>query len=175
MSVRSARGLGQLAYDKGMQILAATQADNVALESERLGQGLLTYALVQDGLKARKAAPDGNGPITIKTWLRYAEKRVPELANWARSLHESIQVRFDEQGTAWIIGSATGLPTKPRYLSAAIRTKKCEDRLTTVGKAIRVLVAAEDTGPLKRITSIDEAEITRHRRNSLGSKPWALS
>jgi uncharacterized caspase-like protein len=54
------RGLGQLAYDKGMQILAATQADNVALESERLGQGLLTYALVQDGLKARKAASDGN-------------------------------------------------------------------------------------------------------------------
>jgi hypothetical protein len=41
--------------------------------------GLLTYALVQDGLNARKAAPDGKGPITIKTWLRYAEKRVPEL------------------------------------------------------------------------------------------------
>jgi hypothetical protein len=73
------RGLGQLAYDKGMQILAATQADNVALESEKLGQGLLTYALVEDGLKARKAAPDGNGPITLKTWLRYAEKRVPAL------------------------------------------------------------------------------------------------
>jgi hypothetical protein len=73
------RGLGQLAYDKGMQILAATQADNVALESEKLGQGLLTYALVQDGLKARKAAPDGKGPITIKMWLRYGEKRVPQL------------------------------------------------------------------------------------------------
>jgi uncharacterized caspase-like protein len=73
------RGLGQLAYDKGMQILAATQADNVALESEKLGQGLLTYALVDDGLKARKAAPDGKGPVTIETWLRYAEKRVPEL------------------------------------------------------------------------------------------------
>jgi hypothetical protein len=33
----------KLAYDKGMRILAATQADNVALESEKLGQGLLTY------------------------------------------------------------------------------------------------------------------------------------
>jgi hypothetical protein len=73
------RGLGQLAYDKGMQILAATQADNVALESEKLGQGLLTYALVQDGLKAGKAVPDGEGPITMKTWLRYGEKRVPQL------------------------------------------------------------------------------------------------
>jgi hypothetical protein len=73
------RGLGQLAYDKGMQILAATQADNVALESEKLGQGLLTYALVQDGLKDRKAAPGGNGPVTIKSWLHYAQTRVPEL------------------------------------------------------------------------------------------------
>jgi WD40 repeat protein len=73
------RGLGQLAYDKGMQILAATQADNVALESEKLGQGLLTYALVDDGLKARKAAHEGKGDITISSWLRFAEKRVPEL------------------------------------------------------------------------------------------------
>ena len=73
------RGLGQLAYDKGMRILAATQADNVALESEKLGQGLLTFALVDDGLKAHNAAPEGKGPITIKGWLGYAEKRVPQL------------------------------------------------------------------------------------------------
>lgn len=33
------RGLGQLAFDKHMRILAATQADNVALESEKFGQG----------------------------------------------------------------------------------------------------------------------------------------
>jgi uncharacterized caspase-like protein len=73
------RGLGQLAYDKGMRILAATQADNVALESEKLGQGLLTYALVDEGLKEHKAASDGKGPITIGAWLRYAEQRVPQL------------------------------------------------------------------------------------------------
>jgi WD40 repeat protein/uncharacterized caspase-like protein len=73
------RGLGQLAYDKGMRILAATQADNVALESAELGQGLLTYALVDEGLKDHKAAPDGKGPITIGAWLRYAEQRVPQL------------------------------------------------------------------------------------------------
>jgi Caspase domain len=73
------RGLGQLAYDKGMRILAATQADNVALESEKLGQGLLTYALIDEGLKDHKAAPDGKGPITIGAWLRYAEQRVPHL------------------------------------------------------------------------------------------------
>lgn len=72
------RGLGQLAYDKGMQILAATQADNVALEVDKVG-GLLTYALVQDGLEQRKASPDGREPISIRAWLRYAEKRVPQL------------------------------------------------------------------------------------------------
>ena len=51
------RGLGQLAYDKGMRILAATQANDVALESGQIGQGLLTYALVEDGLKKGLAHP----------------------------------------------------------------------------------------------------------------------
>jgi hypothetical protein len=51
----------------------------VALESAKLGQGLLTYALVDEGLTQHKAAPDGKGPITIGAWLRYAEQRVPQL------------------------------------------------------------------------------------------------
>jgi uncharacterized caspase-like protein len=64
------RGLGQLAYDKGMRILAASQADDVALESEKLKQGLLTYALVQNGLEDRQAAgSDGKGEITMEGWL----------------------------------------------------------------------------------------------------------
>jgi hypothetical protein len=73
------RGLGQLAYDKGMRLLAATQADDIALESKKLGQGLLTYALVQEGLKERKASANRDEPITIKAWLSYAESRVPTL------------------------------------------------------------------------------------------------
>ncbi|MBY3297654.1 hypothetical protein HFO10_17165 [Rhizobium laguerreae] len=78
------RGLGQLAYDKGMRILAATQADDVALESGELGQGLLTYALVREGLKAAvdgkdAADADRDGAVTMKEWLSYAEKRVPSL------------------------------------------------------------------------------------------------
>ena len=44
------RGLGQLSYDKGMRILTATQADNVALEKG--GLGLLMRALLVDGLTA---------------------------------------------------------------------------------------------------------------------------
>ena len=80
------RGLGQLAYDKGMRILAATQADDVALESERLGQGLLSYALVRDGLgKARRADLDGDGRVMLQEWLEYGEKRVPDLYEEVKS------------------------------------------------------------------------------------------
>jgi uncharacterized caspase-like protein len=80
------RGLGQLAYDKGMRILAATQADDVALESERLGQGLLSYALVRDGLgKARRADLNGDGRVMLQEWLEYGEKRVPDLYEEVKS------------------------------------------------------------------------------------------
>ena len=73
------RGLGQLAYDKGMRILAASQADDVALESEKLKQGLLTYALVHDGLDAKQAVKAGTKEITLDSWLKYGSERVPTL------------------------------------------------------------------------------------------------
>ena len=77
-------GLGQLAYDKGIRILAATQADDVALEDSRLGQGLLTYALAVDGLGAGAADLDGDGSIRIDEWLAYAVRRMPTLATDTR-------------------------------------------------------------------------------------------
>lgn len=81
------RGLGQLAYDKGMRILAASQADDIALEIESLHQGLLTYAL-REGLIAGK---DGKLPaassaeVTLQSWLKYAEQRVPGLYDDAKA------------------------------------------------------------------------------------------
>jgi len=77
-------GLGQLAYDKGMRILAASQADDVALEIENLHHGLLTYALVVDALKpgeGGKLAADLNadGQVTLGEWLKYGEQRTPSL------------------------------------------------------------------------------------------------
>ena len=77
-------GLGQLAYDKGIRILAATQADDVALEDARLGQGLLTYALAVDGLGAGQADLDGDREIRVDEWLAYSIRRMPGLANDAR-------------------------------------------------------------------------------------------
>lgn len=68
-------GLGQLAYDKGLRILAATQGDDVALEDERLQQGLLTFALTGKG----EALAPGRA-VTLDAWLRYGMKRMPTLA-----------------------------------------------------------------------------------------------
>lgn len=73
------RGMGQLAYDKGMRVLAASQADDVALEVRGLGHGMLTYALVREGLGAGKADADGDGMITLDEWVAYGERRVPAL------------------------------------------------------------------------------------------------
>ncbi len=75
-------GLGQLAYDKQMRILAATQSDDVALESAKLGQGLLTFALAGEGITADGGLADENGDraITLDEWLRYAMRRLPVLS-----------------------------------------------------------------------------------------------
>jgi WD40 repeat protein len=70
----------QLAYEKGMYVLAASQSYQAAVESSRLGHGLLTYALIHDGLQNGSAdfAPR-DGVIGIQEWLNYAVMRVPEL------------------------------------------------------------------------------------------------
>lgn len=73
------RGLGQLAYDKGVKVLAASQADDVALEVRSLEHGLLTYALVREGLEAARANADGDGKVTLDEWLAYGAERVPTL------------------------------------------------------------------------------------------------
>ena len=74
------RGLGQLAYDKGMLILAATQVDRAAYEGTRLRQGFLTYALVKEGLEEAQADFDpADGTITLREWLNYGVVGVPHL------------------------------------------------------------------------------------------------
>lgn len=75
-------GLGQLAFDKGIRVLAASQSDDVALESDKLKQGLLTYALANEGLgeDGGRADSDGDGRITLDEWLQYGAKRLPSLS-----------------------------------------------------------------------------------------------
>lgn len=75
------RGLGQLAYDKGMRVLAAAQTNNVALELRTLQQGLLSYSLLQDGIVRGLADSDTpkDGILSAREWLAFAVKGVPEL------------------------------------------------------------------------------------------------
>ena len=83
----ASRGLGQLAYYKRMSVLTATQANDFALESGSLGQGLLSYALVEDGLRQGHAdfKPVPDGSITMKEWLEYGEVEVPVLYDKIKS------------------------------------------------------------------------------------------
>jgi WD40 repeat protein len=63
---------GQLAYDKGMLILAATQTENVAWGTLDLGdRSLLTYALTNQTGETT--------PFNLSEWLSQAEQSVPTL------------------------------------------------------------------------------------------------
>ena len=76
----NSKGLAQLAYEKGMYILTAAQSYQAALEAAQLGHGLLTYALVEEGLKT--AAADNqpkDGILSAREWLDFATERVPLL------------------------------------------------------------------------------------------------
>lgn len=88
------RGLGQLSYDKGMRILTSTQADDVALESGLIEQGLLTYALTRDGLEAARADfRPKDARITVAEWLAYGVERVP-------TLHAEVERKLAEMKAA---------------------------------------------------------------------------
>jgi len=76
----NSKGLAQLAYEKGMFILTASQSYQAAQEASQLGHGLLTYALVEEGLK--QAAADGepkDGTVLAREWFDYAMERVPTI------------------------------------------------------------------------------------------------
>jgi WD40 repeat protein len=75
------RGLGQLAYDKRIRILAASQSDEFALETSATKHGLLTYALVNEGLGDQQADyKPKDHRILLSEWLQYAADQVPKLA-----------------------------------------------------------------------------------------------
>jgi hypothetical protein len=70
-----------MAYDKGMRVLAASQAADVAQEHAAIRHGLLSFALVTDGLQQwRGDFEPADGRIVLDEWLRYGAARVPELS-----------------------------------------------------------------------------------------------
>ncbi len=74
-------GLGQLAYDKGIRILSASAPDQFAMEDTALGHGLLTYALVVEGARERKADADDDKVVTFDELMAYAVKRLPAMGD----------------------------------------------------------------------------------------------
>lgn len=76
----NSKGLAQLAYEKGMYILTAAQSFQAALEAAQLGHGLLTYALVEEGLKTSVADYEPkDGVVIAREWLDFATERVPQM------------------------------------------------------------------------------------------------
>ena len=76
----NSKGLAQLAYEKGMYVLTAAQSYQAALEAAQLGHGLLTYALVDEGLKQMAADEEPkDGVLQAREWLDYATERVPQM------------------------------------------------------------------------------------------------
>jgi uncharacterized caspase-like protein len=76
----NSKGLAQLAYEKGMYILTAAQSFQAALEAAQLGHGLLTYALVEEGLKTAAADNEPkDGTLIAREWLDFATERVPQM------------------------------------------------------------------------------------------------
>jgi len=76
----NSKGLAQLAYEKGMYILTAAQSYQAAQEVSELGHGLLTYALVEEGVKQLLAdgAPK-DGEVWVREWFDYTTTRVPNM------------------------------------------------------------------------------------------------
>jgi WD40 repeat protein len=95
----NSKGLAQLAYEKGMYVLTAAQSFQAALEVSRLGHGLLTYALIEEGLQ--QAAADfepKDGQVLAREWLNYVTSRVPmmQLDQMKKAQGRGINLSFAE-------------------------------------------------------------------------------
>jgi len=71
----NSKGLAQLAYEKGMYILTASQAYQAAMEASQYGHGLLTYSLLD--LISHPASTGGE--LYLLDWLEEAAEQVPAL------------------------------------------------------------------------------------------------
>jgi len=92
------KGLAQLAYEKGMYVLTASQSMEVAFEADALKHSYLAFALLEEGLKKRAADENKDGNIFLKEWFDYADQRVPEIRrSRQRGRKELVEVEADEQ------------------------------------------------------------------------------
>jgi uncharacterized caspase-like protein len=108
-------GLGQLAYDKGIRIIAASQTDDVAFEDAGLQHGLLTYALAVKGIDEQgfgEADLNHDKRIKLDEWLRYAVEQLPSLSTQMK-LRRSAN-GFGSRRRAIVISDNQAAPPKPQ-------------------------------------------------------------
>jgi len=99
----NSKGLAQLAYEKGMYVLTASQSFQAAQEVSRIGHGLLTYALIVEGLEQGLADFEPkDGRVVVREWLDYATLRVPQIQSeelkQARSAGRSLTFGGETRG-----------------------------------------------------------------------------
>jgi len=108
------RGLGQLSFDKGMRILAASQSDQYALEDAKLRHGLLTFSLINDGLDAFNADHEPKDKtIYLDEWLKYGVKRVPTLWEEVKLGKVVVANRSADRGGPVVLGAIDAQAAAP--------------------------------------------------------------
>jgi hypothetical protein len=126
----NAKGLAQLAWDKGMFILTAAQSYQAALEAQELQHGYLTFALVEEGLKDRKAARNAeDGQFDVPEWFDYAVERVPEMQRERRSGARALVQEVPAATTA-----APAAPESEASRDIALQTPRTFYRPESVGR-----------------------------------------
>ena len=91
------KGLAQLAYEKGIYVLTASQSFEVAFEADALKHSYLAYALLEEGIKQRAADKNRDGSIFLKEWFDYASESVPQLRRKRNKSKELVEDEPDEQ------------------------------------------------------------------------------
>ena len=88
----NAKGLIGWAYDKGISLLAASEATDPSFELKKLGTSVLTYALIHDGWRQMMADQRPfDGRIELEEWLRFAPARVPLVIREADQAHPGVK------------------------------------------------------------------------------------
>jgi WD40 repeat protein len=129
----NSKGLAQLAYEKGMYILTAAQSYQAAKEVSQLGHGLLTYVLVEEGLKQSAADSDPkDGEVRVREWFDFATARVPnmQIEKMKAARDVGVSLSFVEAGNKGLV-AAEGLVTQtPRVFYR----RESEDRPLIVAR-----------------------------------------
>jgi uncharacterized caspase-like protein len=114
----NSKGLAQLAYEKGMYILTASQSAEDAYVSKELKQSYLTYALVEEGLKSAMADnKPADGQLLLREWFDYAQERVPQLIRKAIEKEQSkglTEVKITGKETPQTVADQSVKSQRPR-------------------------------------------------------------